>query len=251
MYGKIKQLPSQGEAIMILQKSLRGPALNKEIIDYIKTYILENKLKPGDPLPVESQLADLLGVGRSSVREAVKALQAAGIVDVRHGQGLFVREYNLDSIMENMTFGIRFDFNTFTEWLQIRVWLENNLMDEVIKRITEKDLVDLKSILDQWQESLQNGVHNPGLDEQFHLTLYRPLNNRTLVSLFKAFWQAFQSYEYRDIRTLTAEEARDTLEDHLQIYAALQKRDSVTAKAYIRKGFENYYSRISKDRLEI
>ena len=236
---------------MILQKSLRGPALNKEIIDYIKTYILENKLKPGDPLPVESQLAENLGVGRSSVREAVKALQAAGIVDVRHGQGLFVREYNLDSIMENMTFGIRFDFKTFTEWLQIRILLENNLIDEVVKRITEKDLADLKTILDQWQASLENGLHNPVLDEQFHLTLYRPLNNKTLVSLFKAFWQAYQSYEYRDIRTLTIPEALDTLQDHWKIYEALRDRDSVTAKAYIRKGFENYYSRISKDRLEI
>ena len=64
-----------------MEKPLRRPALSKEVRDYIKQYILENDLKGGDPLPPEHQLVEELGVGRSSVREAIKSLQSLGIVE--------------------------------------------------------------------------------------------------------------------------------------------------------------------------
>ena len=90
-----------------MQKPLRGPALSKAVRDYVKQYILDHKLQGGDALPPETQLAHDLGVGRSSVREAVKALQSLGIVEVRHGDGLYVREYNMDPILETLSFGLR------------------------------------------------------------------------------------------------------------------------------------------------
>ncbi len=231
---------------MEMQKFLRGPALNETVKEYIKSFILEKKLKPGDPLPTEAQIAMELGVGRSSVREAVKALQAAGIVEVRHGQGLFVREYNLDSIMENLTFGIRFSMSTFMDWLQIRAWLENNLIDDVVRQITTADMVRLETILRRWQASVDNGVHLPELDQQFHLALYRPLHNKTLTSLIAAFWEAYQSYEYTDIRNITIEQARQTIDDHWNIYRALFKRDGEAAKKYLSTGFDAYTQRIQE-----
>ena len=74
-----------------MDKPLRGPALSKAIQEYVKQFILENDLKGGDPLPSETHLVKDLGVGRSSVREAVKSLQSLGIVEVRHGDGLYLR----------------------------------------------------------------------------------------------------------------------------------------------------------------
>jgi DNA-binding FadR family transcriptional regulator len=92
-----------------MQKSLRGPALSKAVRDYVKQYILENDLKGGDPLPPETHLVQELGVGRSSVREAIKSLQSLGIVEARHGDGLYVREYNMDPILETLSFSMRGD----------------------------------------------------------------------------------------------------------------------------------------------
>ena len=62
--------------------------LNRVIQDQIKQYITENKLESGDLLPPEGQLAIDLGVSRGSVREAIKALESLGIVEVRHGDGV-------------------------------------------------------------------------------------------------------------------------------------------------------------------
>ena len=95
-----------------MKQSLRGPALYTSIRDYIKEYILEHDLKPGDSLPPEGQLVEDLGVGRSSVREAVKSLQSVGIVDVRQGNGLYVRELNFDPMLETFLFGMQFDPHT-------------------------------------------------------------------------------------------------------------------------------------------
>ena len=92
-----------------METSLRRPALNELIRDYVKQYILDQGLCAGDPLPSEIQLAQELGVGRSSVREAIKALQSLGIVEVRHGEGLYVRPYTFDPILETLSFGMRFD----------------------------------------------------------------------------------------------------------------------------------------------
>ncbi len=67
---------------------------------YIRDYIVEHKLHPGDQLPPEGDIAETLEVSRVSVRESVKILQALGIVEVRHGNGLFVRGLNFDALLE-------------------------------------------------------------------------------------------------------------------------------------------------------
>ncbi len=234
-----------------MEKPLRGPALTGAIKEYIKDTILEKKLKPGDPLPPEATLAATLGVGRSSIREAIKTLQAAGIVEVRHGQGLYVREYNLDSILENFDFGIRFSYNTFTDWLQIRIWLEDALIDDVVKITAPRDILKLEAILHEWQASVDQGHHRPDLDQKFHLALYEPFKNHTLVKLIEAFWRAFQSLEYRDLSDISIDDARNTIRDHWQILEGIKTRNPELAKQYLMSGFDKYYDRADKVRKQI
>ena len=115
---------------------LRGQALNEAIREYIKDYILKQKLKPGDALPPEPQLMEELGVGRSSVREAVKWLQSLGIVEIRRGNGLYVRNVNFDPVLESLSYNMRFDPNMFAEVFQLRVWLESAAIENAVARIS-------------------------------------------------------------------------------------------------------------------
>ena len=85
-----------------MQSSFRRPVLNELIRDYVKQHILDHGLSAGDPLPSETQLAQELGVGRGSVREAIKALQSLGIVEVRHGDGLYVRPYFIECFSDDL-----------------------------------------------------------------------------------------------------------------------------------------------------
>ncbi len=72
--------------------------------DKIKDYILTHGLQPGDSLPTETELCELLGVSRSNVREAIRTLTTLNIVSVRHGHGTFVGEMSLDALVESLVF---------------------------------------------------------------------------------------------------------------------------------------------------
>ena len=177
-------------------KPLRGPALTEAIRNYIKQYILEHKLHGGDPLPPETQLAQDLGVGRSSVREAIKALQSLGIVEVRHGNGLFVREYNFDPILEMLSYSMRFDSKRLAELSQIRIWLEAAVVEDAVAQIGEGEIAELEALMKTWQQRAIAKESCADLDQQFHRILYKTLDNQTLIKLIEVFWIAFDDLEF-------------------------------------------------------
>jgi DNA-binding FadR family transcriptional regulator len=230
-----------------MQKTLRGPALSKAVRDFVKQYILDNKLQGGDPLPPETKLAQDLGVGRSSVREAVKALQSLGIVEVRHGDGLYVREYNMDPILETLSFGLRSGTTRLNELLQIRLWVEKAALEEAVCRINGAEIEEIDHLMQQWEEAARQaqepyeGHFAADLDEEFHRKLYRTLENHTLNKLIEVFWIAFDDL---DLPVLEISEPRSTYEDHRQILEAVKKRDPSRAGKLLDKHFDDIRGRI-------
>lgn len=230
-----------------MEKPLRGPALSKAVRDYVKQYILDNELQGGDPLPPETQLAQDLGVGRSSVREAVKALQSLGIVEVRHGDGLYVREYNMDPILETLSFGLRSGPTRLDELLQIRLWVEKAALEEAVCQIDEAEIEDLDRLMQQWGETARQAQKPYGghfaadLDEEFHRKLYSVLNNHTLNKLFEVFWIAFDDL---DLPLLEVFDPMDTYEDHRQILEAVKMRDPSRAGELLDEHFDDVRGRI-------
>jgi DNA-binding FadR family transcriptional regulator len=227
---------------------LRGQALYKSVYDYIKQYILDHDLKAGDPLPPEGQLVDDLGVGRSSVREAVKSLQSLGIIEVRQGNGLFVRELNFDPMIETFKFGMRFDTRTVVELLQIRIWLETAVIGDAVKRIGKKQLKQLDAVLARWEARNQNGEEFIELDEQFHRILYSVLENDTLMRLFDVFWVSFSGLEIDAIRSSNPV---DELQAHQMLLEAVKAGDTDLARERLLKHFEHVKARILQYHLDM
>lgn len=231
-----------------MKKSLRGPALSKAVRDYVKQYIVEHKLEAGDPLPPETHLAEDLGVGRSSVREAIKALQSLGIVEVRHGNGLFVREYNMDPILETLSFGLRSGPVRLAELLQIRLWVEAAAIREAVTKISELEIAELDNLMQEWQErahSSEKPFPNDfcaDLDEMFHRSLYSTLKNHTLNKLFEVFWIVFDEL---DLPTTGDFDALMTYQDHKQILDAVRQRDPILAEELLISHFGYLKERIN------
>ncbi|MFN8411947.1 MAG: FadR/GntR family transcriptional regulator [Anaerolineales bacterium] len=226
-----------------MKQSLRGPALYKAIRDYIKQYILEHDLKPGDPLPPEGQLVEDLGVGRSSVREAVKSLQSVGIIDVRQGDGLYVRELNFDPMLEAFNFGIKFDPNTLAELLQIRIWLEVSVIGDAVAYLTDEDITKLEVVLKEWEVRVRDGEEYSDLDESFHEIVYGVLGNQTLMNLFSAFWIAFTNL---DNEITHDADPVSVLHFHQTILDAIRDRDSNLARKRLLQHFDHIKKRIEK-----
>ena len=212
-----------------MQKIYRRPALSEAIRDYLKQYILDQGLGAGDALPTEAQLAQDLGVARTSVREAIKALESLGIVEVRHGEGLYVREYNFDPVLETLSYGIRFDARTLLELLQLRSWLEGAVIVEAVDRMSADDIRRLEDIIRRWSRAIQTGESTVELarelDEGFHRSLYTCLNNNMLMKLIEVFWVAFAEF----IGPYRAEPSID-LAEHVAILEAVKAKDRLRAR---------------------
>ena len=224
-----------------MKAPLRGPALYTSIRDYIKEYILEHNLKPGDALPPEGQLVEELGVGRSSVREAVKSLQSMGIVDVRQGNGLYVRELNFDPMLETFLFGMQFNPHTLAELLQIRIWLEVAVIGDAVEHIGADEVAKLEDLLKTWEARVQDGEEYSDLDESFHQIVYGVLQNETLMKFFSVFWVTFTSLESELTRDTDPE---NVLEFHKRILEAIQSRDPSQARAQLLQHFDHVKERI-------
>ncbi|MGH7912499.1 MAG: FadR/GntR family transcriptional regulator, partial [Candidatus Dormibacteraceae bacterium] len=118
----------------------------------VKQLILDRRLQPGDPLPTESELMVLLRVGRNSVRETLKSLQALDLVEIRHGYGTFVGSMSLQPLTDGLTFRIHTDLRDglrgLRELLEIREELEAALIRKVTPLTGEDELRRLREALD-------------------------------------------------------------------------------------------------------
>ena len=226
-----------------MEKPLRTPALNEAVRNYVKQYILDHNLNGGDPLPPENQLAEELGVGRGSVREAIKALQSLGIVEVRRGHGLYVREYNFDAILETFSYGMRFDTTTLEDLMQARILLERAAIEDAITQIGPEELAQLDALMNTWQQRVEAGEAYKDLDEKFHRSLYRTLNNQTLMKLFEVFWIAFENLDIEIIHQANPEEE---FKIHSAILEAVKQRDTPLARQLLIEHFTHLQDRVNQ-----
>ncbi|WP_020389302.1 FadR/GntR family transcriptional regulator [Kribbella catacumbae] len=171
----------------------RSGARRQEVIVGIKEYILRNQLKPGDPLPTESELCEAIGASRSSVREAVKTLSALDIVEVRHGHGTYVGGLSLTALVESLAFrGLlsgEADHHVLEQVVEVRETIEQGLAAQITAGLDDGQLDALRALATGMCESAARGEDFLDLDRQFHLLLMEPLGNDLIEQLTAAFWE--------------------------------------------------------------
>ena len=161
--------------------------LHQQVQDELKRYIVENRLKPGDQLPAEMDLARQLSVGRNTVREAVKSLEALGILSVRAGSGVSVRDSTLD-VLNSLTYAMLVDFRLYTDVREVRQYLEQALVEPVIQRVTPGQVERMRQILADWRAVARKGRYSVDHERAFHAVFWENLNNRFLSKILETFW---------------------------------------------------------------
>jgi len=154
-----------------------------------------------------------------------------------------VREYNLDPVLESLSYGIRFNSNTLAEFTQIRIWIEAAIVEDAVKQISNKEIAQLEVIMESWKERVQAGEPDTDLDEQFHHVLYQTLHNNTLIKLINVFWNAFKNL---DIKAIITSDPVAELEHHQAILAAVKARDTALTRQRLIQHFNSLQERMQK-----
>jgi DNA-binding FadR family transcriptional regulator len=164
----------------------------------IKQVILERRLPAGAPIPTENELMAELGIGRSSLREALKGLQARGIVEVQHGRGMFVGRPSLDPLVDGLSFhgrldGHRNDLTTAAELVDIRDILESALVGRVATSADRELVAELEDAVSEMEAAVAAGEPLQEPDRRFHERLYSRLGNSLVQQLVQAFWDVLDA----------------------------------------------------------
>lgn len=200
--------------------------LTSYVMESIRELIIANDLRPGDPLPPEGAIATQLDVSRTAVREAVKTLAALGIVEVKHGHGLFVKGFDFDALLDGLYYSLAVEGRHIVELLEVRKGLEIVFVPSVVKNITECDIQELEAIVDGMKAKSMKGEIFPEEDQEFHLVLYRCTGNSLLLRLIRIFWLAFRQLRSAWLERGWEVDSVITAHDHEAILEALKSRDA-------------------------
>jgi DNA-binding FadR family transcriptional regulator len=205
--------------------------------DRIIQLIHDQGLTPGAALPTEQRLMDLLGAGRNSVREAVRALQALGIVEIRHGTGTFVGEAPLRVLTPSLTFHIRSRVRALADLVEVRELLEVGLIGDVIGTLTPARLTALDALAIRMDQG-------PEADRAFHALLYETCGNELVLQLIQLFWDVY----HQAGSALAPTDDRDEviIARHRAIVAALRTGDAEAARAAMRRHFHDVKVRVGR-----
>ena len=206
-------------------------AVTDEAIDKIKGMIVSGELRPGDRLPKEADLAERLGLSRSSLREAVKALSLIRVLDVRQGDGTYVTSLEPELLLDAMTFVVDFHRDdTVLRFLEVRRILEPAATAMAAQHMSDEEIAGLRALLDELGDDtdVEALVAN---DLEFHRRIAAGSGNPVLCSLIDGL--SGPTTRARVWRGLTQEGAvARTREQHVAIYEAIAAREPELARSW-------------------
>ncbi len=214
----------------------------------VKRLIVERGLGPGAPLPTEQELMRELGVSRHPLREAMKALEAVGIVEIRHGYGTYVGSVPLTGLEAGLAFrsalSTRGDLADIRDLLEVREVLETGLVSRVLAARDRLDLDALTAAVTEMEHAARREQYAPEQDWRFHEELYRPLGNTLVLDLIQVFWRVFNDLDADLPRAAAAPEVVASW--HRAILDALDAGDEEALRAAVDIHFRGIRARLSR-----
>lgn len=215
-------------------RPLRHERRYELVAGQIQQLISSGALKPGDKLPAERDLCRQLGVGRSSIRDAVRVLETMGILEARHGHGTVVRDQAAEALVVPLRTARRRE--VVRELLEVRRMLEPSLAARAAKNATAAEIAHMQSILARHERKLRRGEQAIEEDSQFHYSIALAARNGVVLKVLDVLMD--QLIESRSRSLQVPGRAERSYAGHRAILRAIEKRDAKAAEAAVRRHLE-------------
>ncbi|ETT86478.1 FadR/GntR family transcriptional regulator [Viridibacillus sp. FSL R5-0477] len=210
-------------------KKITRKKIYEEVADILLEMIKDGQLKPGDQLDSVQELAVNFQVGRSAIREALTSLRAMGLIEMRQGEGTFVKTFTADNLAYPIQSAILMTDKNIQELLEVRQILETGIVASAAQKRTAEDLEVMRVHLMEMINHKKNSDLGERADLAFHLAIAKAANN-VLLSTLMQHVSHLMSESMRETRRICLYDEKKTLdllnEQHHLIYKQIEAQDA-------------------------
>ena len=202
--------------------------ISSEITRRLVRYLISGEIQPGERLPSERKLAESLGVGRSHVRQAIKSLAILGLIEVRQGDGTYLKRTDSPLLPLAIEWGLMLGVKRTADLIGARQQLEILLAGLAAERRTDEQLAEMHRLLLVMKRS-------PGTDEfvdadvALHLEITQAAGNQSMIQIMRSIRTLLEVWVHRVVYTPGT--AQPTWAEHAAIVDAIEHRDPAGARA--------------------
>ena len=219
--------------------------VSQVIVDQVKVLIRDGRLQPGDRLPSERELCQRFGVSRVTVREALRVLEASGLVAIRVGAhgGAFLTTPSAERLGEGLADLISLAPLTAVNVTEARVIVELGLLPLAVERATEQDITDLFAMVEEAQKAVAAGDYTVEMSAAFHIRVGECTHNPAIEMLLQSFHGPMRmSLEQSHI---AAQMSQQGVDEHRVLAEAIQRRDLEAARALMTTHLDRTAKRVN------
>jgi GntR family transcriptional repressor for pyruvate dehydrogenase complex len=217
-------------------KAIKKTRIYEEVVGQLRQLIEEGRLRAGDRLPSERELAETFRVSRASVREAIKTLESEGLVASRAGSGTFITAVDVEALIQPLASSLSRGKDALLDLFEMRRLVEPSIAALAAERATPADILRLKEILDEQAQQISRGASAVESDAAFHFAIGQATHNAALQRLVAAIVDILKPAREQSLQT--AGRAHKSLASHREILGAIERHDADMARQAMQRHIE-------------
>ena len=228
------------KAIRIIQKEAPNEDGYDRVLSFLRDQLLTGRLKTGDRLLPERDLAGALGVSRPVIREALRALATLGAVEIRRGYGTVVREPNFEALADYFSLVLAQQAGAVDDVMQARIAIERQAIRLACSRALTPDLERLSQALQAIQDTIDDPAQGGAADFHFHSMIVEAAHSPALSSVYAAVAKLLQASHLERRKVIASVPQVDAylIDHHEAVLTAIRRRNPAEADALLTEHFE-------------
>jgi GntR family transcriptional repressor for pyruvate dehydrogenase complex len=227
-------------------RAIKKTRIHEEVVSQIHELIREGRFKAGDQLPSERELAETFRVSRTSVREALRALETQGLIISRTGMGNFVADLPVETLVAPLAKLLIEEKSALADIFELRKLIEPHIAALAAERATKSDIERLKKFLDDQRDQVQQGETGVDADTQFHFAIGKATQNHALEKLVSGLMEVLSHSREESLQTAGRRQA--SLDSHRAIVTAIESHDEEEAREAMLRHIQQVETNIFADK---
>ncbi len=207
--------------------------LYQKVVKQVQDVIRDGLLRPGDKLPPERELAEMLHVSRGSLREAILTLESMGLVEPRHGEGTVVRDLSAAPLVNQLSAMLLQKRALVGELLEFRLMIEPALAARAAANATKEEIAHLEEILNRQQAKVDQGELAIDEDSKFHYAIAQAARNSVVLKVLDVFMDYLR--DSRELSLQVEGRPQKSLNSHRRILNAIAQKNPAAAETAMRR----------------